>query len=342
MLVHESVEGRRSHSIAGLGVLERAGSPALTGIARVASYVTGAAGAAVHILDEVHQRRIAADNAPLGEHPREDSMCRLVVDSEQRIVCADASADPRFSYSSFVQGDHPVRFYASVPLRTSDGVVVGTLCAFDIVAHELSDRQVSLLTDLAEQVISHLELTRIALDLGHVASHDALTGAVTRLVLADRLSQAFARRLRYGGETFLAVVDIDDFKLISDSYGNAAGDEVLVETANRLRLALRAEDTVARTGGDEFVILAEISADTHVEKSLLRRIEDALAKPVHCAGEDRPVAVSVGSTFVETGEDIRAALRRAERVMSQRSEDPGSQSPHPAGSDSPQPAASAA
>jgi diguanylate cyclase (GGDEF)-like protein len=330
MRVHESVEGARSEAIARLGVLERAGNPSLTGIARLASYVTGAAGAAVHILDETYQRRIAADNAPLGDHPREDSMCRLVVDSEHRIVCADASADPRFSFSSFVQGDHPVRFYASVPLRTSDAIIVGTLCAFDIVEHELSERQVSLLEDLAEQAVSHLELTRIALDLGHVASHDAVTGTVTRLVLSDRLSQAFARQLRYGGETFLAVVDIDDFNLINDAYGNHAGDEVLVEVAKRLRLALRAEDTVARTAGDEFVILAEISADTHVEENLLRRIRDTLAKPVFFAGKDRHLIVSIGSTFVETGEDIRTALRRADRVMDKRSDRSGSQTPEPA------------
>jgi diguanylate cyclase (GGDEF)-like protein len=336
MKAHESVEGRRSEAIARLGVLERAGNPGLTGIARVASYVTGAAGAAIHIVDEVYQRRIAADNAPLGEHPREDSMCRLVVDSEQRIVCADASADPRFSYSSFVQGPDPVRFYASVPLRTSDGVVVGSLCAFDIVTHEISDRQISLLEDLAEQVVSQLELTRIALDLGHVASHDALTGAVSRLVLADRLSQAFARRLRYGGETFVAVIAIDDFNRLIDSYGGPAGDEVLVEIAKRLRLAIRAEDTVARTGGDEFVILAEISADTHVDQNLLRRIDDTLAKPMFCAGEERPVDVSIGSTFAEAGEELRAVLRRADRGLYER----GSQLPDP--SHTTQPAVSAA
>jgi diguanylate cyclase (GGDEF)-like protein len=329
MRVHESVESRRSEAIARLGVLERAGNPSLTGIARIASYVTGAAGAAVHILDESYQRRIAADNAPLGEHPREDSMCRLVVDTEQRIVCADASTDPRFSFSSFVQGDDPVRFYASVPLWTSDGVVVGTLCTFDIVSHELSERQVSLLEDLADQAVSHLELTRIALDLGHVASHDALTGTVTRLVLSDRLSQAFARQLRYGGRTFLAVIDIDDIKPINDAYGASAGDDVLVEIAKRLRRALRAEDTVARTGGDEFVILAEISADTHVDQNLLRRIQDALGEPVRYAGEDRQVGVSVGSTFVETGEDIRTALRRADLVVYERSAEHGSGSPQP-------------
>jgi diguanylate cyclase (GGDEF)-like protein len=336
MQVHESLDVRRSEAIARLGLLERAGNPGLTAVTRLASFVTGAAGAAVHILDDVYQRRIAGDNVPLGEHPREDSMCRLVVDSEQRIVCSDASADPRFSYSSFVQGNHPVRFYASVPLRTSDGVIVGTLCAFDIVAHEISDRQIALLEDLAEQVMSQLELTRIALDLGHIASHDALTGTVTRLVLSDRLSQAFARCLRYGGQALLTVIDIDDFKAINDSYGHSAGDEVLVEVAKRLRLGLRAEDTVARTGGDEFVVLAEIASGVEVEESLVSRIQDALSAPVFYAGEERPVGVSIGWTCAETGEDIRAVLRRADQQMhagsAGRADTPTDARPEPAGS----------
>ena len=116
----------------------------------------------------------------------------------------------------------------------------------------------------------------------------------------------------------MAVIAIDHFNLLSDSYGAPASDEILVEVAKRLRLAIRAEDTVARTGGDEFVILAEISADTHVERNLLRRIDDTLAKAVFFAGEERPLGVSIGSTFAEAGEDLRAVLRRADRGLYER------------------------
>jgi diguanylate cyclase (GGDEF)-like protein len=272
----------------------------------------------VHILDEACQRRIAAANVPLGDHPRDDSMCRLVVDSGELIVCSDASADPRFSYSSFVQGPNPVRFYAGLPLRTSEGAVVGTLCAFDTVSRELSEPQLTMLEDIAELAMSQIELTRIALDLGHVASHDPLTGTVTRLVLTDRLTQAFARRLRYGGETFIVVVDIDEFSRINDLHGQTAGDDVLVEVAKRLTLAMRAEDTVARTGGDEFVVLAELAAGPHVGDDLIQRIEETLTPPVFYAGEDRPVTVSVGGTSAEPGEDLRAVLRRADHAIAKR------------------------
>jgi hypothetical protein len=84
-------------------------------------------------------------------------MCRLVVDEEQRIFCEDASRDPRFSYSSFVAGPEPVRFYVSLPLRVADGTVVGTLCSWDTVARELDAEQLARLEDLAEQLAARME-----------------------------------------------------------------------------------------------------------------------------------------------------------------------------------------
>ena len=315
MLANDAHATRHTAAIARLGLLERAGDPALTGITRLACYVSGAAAAAVHVIDDTAQHRVAGAGAPLGNHPREDSMCRLVVDSKQRIVCADASADPRFSYSSYVRGDAPVRFYASIPLRASDGLVFGTLCTFDTVAHELCDDQVALLEDLAEQVVAQVELTRVAAELGHVASHDPLTGAVNRLVLGDRLAQAFARRLRHGGDTFLAVIDINRFKALNDVHGHAAGDQVLVAVAHRLIGAMRAEDTVARIGGDEFVVVAEIDSTPAAAEAVMRRIEAALADPVAYGGEFHSVHVSVGGVVATPGEDIRSLLGRADEAM---------------------------
>jgi diguanylate cyclase (GGDEF)-like protein len=315
MLADDSHATRHTAAIARLGLLERAGDPALTGITRLASYVSGAAAAAVHVVDDAHQHRVAGAGAPLGSHPREDSMCRLVVDSEQRIVCADATADPRFNYSSYVRGDAPVRFYVSMPLRASDGIVFGTLCTFDTLAREVSDEQLSLLEDLADQLVAQIELTRVAVELGHVASHDALTGAVNRLVLGDRLAQAFARRLRHGGDTFLAVIDINDFKLLNDVHGHAAGDQVLVAVAHRLMTATRAEDTVARIGGDEFVVVAEVDATPAAAEAVMARIEGALAEPVVYGDQRRAVGVSVGGVVASPGEDIRSLLRRADEAM---------------------------
>ena len=242
-------------------------------------------------------------------------MCRLVVDSETRIVCADATLDERFGYSSYVRGPEPVRFYVSVPLRTSDGTVFGTLCTFDTVAIEISDRQLGLLEDLAGQVVAQIERIGLAGELGEMASHDPLTGAVNRIVLADRLALALARRLRAGGDTLLAVIDIDSFKALNDRHGHAAGDQVLVTVAKRLMTTVRAEDTVARIGGDEFVVVAEIESSEDAAIAVMDRIDRAFAEPVAYGDQLQPIAVSVGGVVAHAGEDMRSLLTRADAAM---------------------------
>ncbi|HET9104069.1 MAG TPA: sensor domain-containing diguanylate cyclase [Solirubrobacteraceae bacterium] len=306
---------RRDHAISRLGVLERAADPGLTAVCRLAAYVTGADNAAIHIIDSRTQHRVAAERAPLGDHPRQDAMCRLVVDGNQRIICPDATADARFDDSSFTRGPDPVRFYASVPLRMSDGVVIGSVCAFDSARRELDRRQLALLEDLAEQASAQIELAQVAGELGDLASRDPLTGAVNRRVLADRLGQAFGRQLRTGGQTLLAMVDVDDFKSFNDSYGHAAGDEILVTVARRLSRTLRGHDTVARVGGDEFVVLAETGGDATAARRLADDLQAALAEPFEITGCDRRVGVTVGCILARPGEDVRTALARADAAM---------------------------
>lgn len=311
------VERRRAEAIASLGLLEQAGDSALTALVRLGAYVSGARAGAVHLFTEEAQHRVAAVGAPLGEHPREDSMCRLVVDEEQRVVCADATRDLRFGYSSFVRGPEPVRFYLSVPLRVSGGEVIGTLCAWDTDARELDEEQLARFDDVAEQAVWRLELTRIARDVSDAACRDPLTGAVNRLLLGDRLAHAFGRRLRHGGEVLVVVVDVDDFKLVNDTFGHDVGDEVLVAVAQALTAATRPQDTVARLGGDEFVVVAEVP-HAHAALDVWDRIEEALSGTIHAGETAEPVHVTVGATFAQPGDDPRTAIARADREMYSR------------------------
>lgn len=131
-------------------IVARAGEPTLDAIARLAGYIAGGSAAGVHVFDEKVQHRIGGYNAPIAPHPREDSMCRLVVESEERIATSDATEEERFGYSSFVQGDPPgLRMYVSTPLRLGDGEVVGTLCAWNSGRADLTDAQLAAFDDLA-------------------------------------------------------------------------------------------------------------------------------------------------------------------------------------------------
>src|SRR5579875_3023514 len=205
-------QARQLAAIRDLGALERIGDPVLTALTRLARTITGAASAAVHILDDELQHRIAASGIALEDHPVNDSFCRLVVAGNQDVVTRDATTDGRFDYSPFVRDPvNPIRFYAAVPLHSATGVPIGTICAFDSQVRELDPEQLARLEDLAGLALAHLELMRVAAELGRAATLDPLTGATNRTIFDDRLAQALARRRRHGSKVLLAVLDLDDF-----------------------------------------------------------------------------------------------------------------------------------
>lgn len=312
-----AVDRRRREAVSRLGIHERVGDPALSALVRLASFVAGGTPATINIFDERYQLRIAAAHAPLEDHPAHDALCRLVVDGDGPVVSADATVDPRFAYSTLVQGPGAVRFYAAVPLRTTDdGTVVGTLCVYDSEPREIDDDQLARLEDLASQAVSQIEFARLAIDLGQLAMHDALTGAVNRLLLHDRLVQAFARRQRHGGNVAVMMVDIDDFKSLNDTYGHPAGDCVLRAVARRLADSVRVEDTIARIGGDEFAVLTELVDGEDVDE-LAERIRREIAEPMTVGDAEVVLSVSLGAIIADLDEEPTAALARADDAMYQ-------------------------
>src|ERR1019366_608320 len=130
--------------------------------------------------------------------------------------------------------------------------------------------------------------------LRHLATHDALTGLPNRVLLDDRLAQAMAHADRDGRSFALLVCDLDRFKLINHSLGHRAGDELLQEVARRLMSVVRTIDTVARFGGDEFVLLASSIADVEDALRLAAGAIEALQPPVRVAGIDVHPSVSIG------------------------------------------------
>ena len=152
--------------------------------------------------------------------------------------------------------------------------------------------------------------------LHHLASHDALTGLPNRLLLDDRVAQAIAQANRQGHEFALLVVDLDRFKLINDSLGHRAGDDLLREVAQRLKSAVRAVDTTARLGGDEFVILVD-GPVTRVEAVAIgRRATDVMRPAMRLLGIDVHISPSIGIAFYPgDGATVDALLARADAAM---------------------------
>jgi diguanylate cyclase (GGDEF)-like protein len=149
----------------------------------------------------------------------------------------------------------------------------------------------------------------------HQAFHDSLTKLPNRALFLDRLEHAFARCARAGSGVAVLFADLDGFKTINDSLGHQAGDELLVMVAERLRSELRAEDTAARFGGDEFAILLEGAEDASVAQLVAERILRAFEHPFRLRGRDVYVTMSIG--IAEGRAEADHLMRNADLAMYQ-------------------------
>lgn len=129
--------------------------------------------------------------------------------------------------------------------------------------------------------------------LMHSAAHDPLTGLLTRSLLLERLERELLRGDADGADIAILFIDLDNFKLVNDSFGHSSGDQVLSEMARRISTCTGPDDLASRFGGDEIVILHP-QATTRSGTSLGRRILDALAEPIFIAGREVVVTASVG------------------------------------------------
>ena len=133
--------------------------------------------------------------------------------------------------------------------------------------------------------------------LRHLATHDSLTGLPNRVLLEDRVAQAIAHADRDGTQFALILLDLDRFKLVNDSLGHRAGDELLKEVAHRLTAVARGIDTVARQGGDEFVLVVSPVATREDAEGIARRAIAALESPVRISDVDVHTSPSIGIAF---------------------------------------------
>lgn len=168
---------------------------------------------------------------------------------------------------------------------------------------------VGTLTDM-----TRLKRTEVQLD--HLAHHDVLTDLPNRLLLYTQLDHALARAARYHQLGAVLFLDLDGFKAVNDRLGHTIGDQILVSVAKRLRERLRASDTVARIGGDEFVIVLERIKPSSAG-SVAQELIESLDKPFAVAGhEDVRIGATIGiSVFPSDGTDASTLIQRADVAL---------------------------
>ena len=154
--------------------------------------------------------------------------------------------------------------------------------------------------------------------LHHQATHDALTGLVNRGELHSRLAAALERERAAGRlGVVLLFCDLNGFKPVNDRLGHAVGDQLLVEVGRRLSSGLRAGDTLARYGGDEFLLLCEDAGQTNAVERLRNHVRAALDMPFRLAGEELTIAASIGAVTSDGLADADELVRRADEAMYQ-------------------------
>ncbi|HWU03494.1 MAG TPA: sensor domain-containing diguanylate cyclase [Novosphingobium sp.] len=203
---------------------------------------------AVTLVDADRQWFKARRGLGVPQTPRDISFCTHAVRQREPFIVADALLDDRFVANPLVTGEPHIRSYAGVPLASSDGYNVGTLCAIDTKPRDYTAGEIAILANFAKLVVSELELRRIA-------DSDQLTGALSRRGFLARIEDEIERWRRYRRPACVVMVDVDHFKFVNDMHGHQVGDTVLRDMAARLMAVMRPTDVLGRLGGEEFGIL---------------------------------------------------------------------------------------
>ena len=204
--------------------------------------------------------------------------------------------------------------------------VIAVLEFFSDTPRETDRLMLEATGQIGAQLGRQMERKKFEQELFHNAFHDPLTSLPNRLLFLDRLGLSVARASRNANYLFAVLfVDLDRFKVINDSLGHQAGDQLLLEIGRRIRNCMRATDTVARLGGDEFGILMEDFQQWSDVPRAVERVREELQQPIVLKDREVYTTASIGIALSSTGyKDIEAPLRDADTAMYRaKSEGPG-------------------
>lgn len=256
-------EDARLAALHRLNILDTEAEDAFEHVVSLVQSLLGVPIAAVSLVDRSRQWFKARRGLSVVETPRNIAFCSHTIQHNAPFRVPDALKDSRFSGNPLVLGELGIRSYAGIPLRTSDGFNVGSLCAIDRKPREFSDMDITTLGHLARIVEREL-------DLRLIADRDGLTGVLTRRAFLTATEHEMKRFKECQIPSCLVLADLDHFKRINDNFGHGVGDLVLSTSARLALETKRPEDMLGRLGGEEFaLVLTAMDA-----QSSLAKIED--------------------------------------------------------------------
>ncbi|MBJ3785716.1 GGDEF domain-containing protein [Devosia sediminis] len=290
-------------------ILDTPAEPAFDRVARLVRLIFDVETSLVTMIDAHRQWYKAALGTPLSQVPVRDSFCQHALLSPRALVVPDATLDPRFSANPHVTAPNGVRFYAGMPLVTEDGQTIGTICAIDRSPRDFSDRETAILEELAQVVMSELELRLLA-------TSDGLTGLATRRAFKAEADKHVALARRHRSQLSVLTFDIDHFKRINDLYGHAGGDMVLKAIAQAAQTGLRKSDLLGRLGGEEFAAVLP-DADGPAAMAVAEKLRLAF-RMLDFPGSRPPIRVSAsfGVATLDPGrDDLESVLLKADEAL---------------------------
>lgn len=259
------------------------------------------------LIDGHRQWFKAAEGMENRETARGPALCNYAIAQHDPLVIPDTLRDPRLTDNVFVRGKPFIRFYAGVQLRIS-GATIGTLCAMDTSPREFDADDLGMLVDLAAIAVDELKLRTLSMQ-------DSLTGTSSRRAFRGEGERLCALAVRHLSPLACAVLDVDHFKSVNDTYGHAVGDMVLAAVADAARGALRGSDVIGRLGGEEFGILLPHTG-LNQAMGVLEKVRAAIAAtPIATPAGTIHVTCSLGGAVLSPGQCFDDMLRNADMAM---------------------------
>ena len=243
--------------------------------------------------------------------------CGTAVYRREPVIVADIMQDPLWEDYRELVAAFGYRSCWSTPILSHQGTVLGVFAMYSMTVREPVEAETRLI-DFTTRIAGIAIERKLAEDQIHfMANHDVLTGLPNRALLEDRLSQAILYAQRYDRWVTVVFIDLDNFKLVNDTLGHNAGDELLKIVASRMVECVRATDTVVRLGGDEFVIvLFDQPANVDLISQSLQKIRAAIAEPVHLGEHQLRATASIGiANYPKDGTSTETLLANADAAM---------------------------